>query len=152
MDDKFDVDADLVRKLSELLAETGLGEIEYEEAGKRIRVAMAGAAVTTVAATPLTVAPPAGESVEPEGHESDVVHHPGAVTSPMVGSIYMSPAPGEAPFVRAGESVAKGQTILMVEAMKTFNEIAAPQSGTLARMIVSDGQPVEFGEVLALIE
>ncbi len=70
----------------------------------------------------------------------------------MVGTIYMSPAPGEPPFVRAGEAVAEGQTILMVEAMKTFNEIAAPRSGTLARMIVADGQPVEYGEVLALIE
>jgi len=152
MDDKFDVDADLVRKLSELLAETGLGEIEYEEAGKRIRVAMAGSALTTVAAAPVAAAPAAGGSIEPESQEAEAAHHPGAVTSPMVGTIYMSPAPGEAPFVRAGEAVAKGQTILMVEAMKTFNEIAAPQSGTLARMIVSDGQPVEFGEVLALIE
>jgi acetyl-CoA carboxylase biotin carboxyl carrier protein len=70
----------------------------------------------------------------------------------MVGTIYMSPSPGEPPFVRPGESVVEGQTILMVEAMKTFNEIAAPRSGTLARIIVTDGQPVEFGEVLALIE
>lgn len=152
MDDKFDVDADLVRKLSELLAETGLGEIEYEEAGKRIRVAMAGAAATTIATTPITAVPAASESVEPESQDVEASQHPGAVTSPMVGTIYMSPAPGEAPFVRAGESVAKGQTILVVEAMKTFNEIAAPLSGTLARMVVTDGQPVEFGEILALIE
>jgi acetyl-CoA carboxylase biotin carboxyl carrier protein len=152
MDDKFDVDADLVRKLSELLTETGLGEIEYEDAGKRIRVAMPGAAPASISAAPVTV-PVAGESPAESGEQSaDAANHPGAVTSPMVGTIYMSPAPGEAPFVRAGESVAEGQTILVVEAMKTFNEIAAPRSGTLARFIVSDGQPVEYGETLALIE
>ena len=93
MDDKFDVDADLVRKLSELLAETGLGEIEYEEAGKRIRVAMAGAAATTIATTPITAVPAASESVEPESQDVEASQHPGAVTSPMVGTIYMSPAP-----------------------------------------------------------
>ncbi|NNE83868.1 MAG: acetyl-CoA carboxylase biotin carboxyl carrier protein [Alphaproteobacteria bacterium] len=152
MDDKFDVDADLVRKLSELLTETGLGEIEYEDAGKRIRVAMPGAAPASISAAPVTV-PAASESAAESGAQSaDASTHPGAVTSPMVGTIYMSPAPGEAPFVRAGETVAEGQTILVVEAMKTFNEIAAPRSGTLARFIVTDGQPVEYGEALALIE
>ena len=147
MDDKFDVDADLVRKLAELLAETGLGEIEYEDAGKRIRVATPGAAPANISAVPV-----ANEESAAEDLNSDAAHHPGAVTSPMVGPIYMSPAPGEPPFARPGESVVEGQTILMVEAMKTFNEIAAPRSGTLARIIVADGQPVEFGEVLALIE
>ena len=147
MDDKFDVDADLVRKLAELLAETGLGEIEYEDAGKRIRVATPGAAPANISAVP-----GANEESAAEDLNSDAAHHPGAVTSPMVGTIYMSPAPGEPPFARPGESVVEGQTILMVEAMKTFNEIAAPRSGTLARIIVADGQPVEFGEVLALIE
>jgi acetyl-CoA carboxylase biotin carboxyl carrier protein len=147
MDDKFDVDADLVRKLAELLAETGLGEIEYEDAGKRIRVATPGAAPANISAVPV-----ANEESAAEDLNSDAAHHPGAVTSPMVGTVYMSPAPGEPPFARPGESVVEGQTILMVEAMKTFNEIAAPRSGTLARIIVADGQPVEFGEVLALIE
>ncbi len=153
MDDKFDVDSDLVRKLSELLTETGLGEIEYEDGGKRIRVAMPGA-VTAIAATPPVTAVPApsAETETGEASAAEASAHPGAVTSPMVGTIYMSPAPGEAPFVRTGESVAKGQTILVVEAMKTFNEIAAPRAGTLARFIVSDGQPVEYGEALALIE
>jgi len=151
MDDKFDVDADLVRKLAELLAETGLGEIEYEDAGKRIRVATPGGAPASVSAPPIT-APVTSEETVAADLNADATHHPGAVTSPMVGTIYMSPAPGEPPFVRPGESVVEGQTILMVEAMKTFNEIAAPQSGTLARIIVTDGQPVEFGEVLALIE
>ncbi len=151
MDDKFDVDAELVRKLAELLAETGLGEIEYEDAGKRIRVATPGAAPANISAPPITV-PVTGEERAAEDLSSDATHHPGAVTSPMVGTIYMSPAPGEPPFVRPGESVVEGQTILMVEAMKTFNEIAAPRSGTLSRIVVADGQPVEFGEVLALIE
>jgi acetyl-CoA carboxylase biotin carboxyl carrier protein len=151
MQDKFDVDADLVRKLAELLAETGLGEIEYEDAGKRIRVATPGAAPANISAPPITVPVPGGEHAA-EDLNSEATHHPGAVTSPMVGTIYMSPAPGEPPFVRPGEAVVEGQTILMVEAMKTFNEIAAPCSGTLSRIVVADGQPVEFGEVLALIE
>lgn len=151
MSDKFDVDADLVRKLSDLLAETGLGEIEYEDGGRRIRVAAPAPAHNNVA-----VAPPAPAEAEaptsPAPPAGEAVHHPGAVTSPMVGTVYMSPAPGEPPFVRVGESVAAGQTILVVEAMKTFNEIAAPRGGTLTRFVVGDGQPVEYGEVLALIE
>jgi acetyl-CoA carboxylase biotin carboxyl carrier protein len=151
MDDKFDVDADLVRKLAELLAETGLGEIEYEDAGKRIRVATPGAAPADTPVTPIT-APPAIAEGDAASQPADVAHHPGAVTSPMVGTIYMSPAPGESPFVLPGETVTKGQTILMVEAMKTFNEIAAPRSGILSQIIVDDGQPVEYGEVLALID
>ena len=89
MDDKFDVDADLVRKLAELLAETGLGEIEYEDAGKRIRVATPGAAPANISAVPV-----ANEESAAEDLNSDAAHHPGAVTSPMVGTIYMSPAPG----------------------------------------------------------
>ena len=151
MDEKFDVDADLVRKLAELLAETGLGEIEYEDAGKRIRVAMPGATSANVSTAPITV-PAASEGNATDSQSPDVMNHPGAVTSPMVGTIYMSPAPGEPPFVRAGETVDEGQTILVVEAMKTFNEIAAPCSGKLSRIIVADGQPVEYGEILALIE
>lgn len=151
MDDKFDVDADLVRKLAELLAETGLGEIEYEDAGKRIRVAMPSAAPANVSTAPNTV-PAASEGNATDSQSPDVMNHPGAVTSPMVGTIYMSPAPGEPPFVRPGETVDEGQTILVVEAMKTFNEIAAPCSGKLSRIIVADGQPVEYGEILALIE
>ena len=151
MDDKFDVDSDLVRKLAKLLTETGLGEIEYEDAGKRIRVAMPGAAPPAVAATPVAM-PAAGASAAADGHTTDAAIHPGAVTSPMVGTIYMSPAPGEPPFVHTGEHVLEGQTILVVEAMKTFNEIAAPRTGTLSRFTVEDGQPVEYGEILALIE
>jgi len=151
MDDKFDVDADLVRKLAELLAETGLGEIEYEDAGKRIRVAMPGAVPASEPNPPVMV-PAASTDGETGTQSVDVAHHPGAVTSPMVGTIYMSPAPGESPFVHPGEPVTKGQTILMVEAMKTFNEIAAPCSGILSQIIVADGQPVEYGEVLALID
>jgi acetyl-CoA carboxylase biotin carboxyl carrier protein len=146
MDDNFDVDANLVRKLADLLAETGLGEIEYEDAGKRIRVATPGA---VPASEP---APVASSNSESETPSVDVAHHPGAVTSPMVGTIYMAPAPGESPFVHPGEAVTEGQTILMVEAMKTFNEIAAPCSGILSQIIVDDGQPVEYGEVLAFID
>ena len=152
MDEKFDVDADLVRKLAELLAETGLGEIEYEDGGKRIRVATPAASMNGTATAPNLLPETPAVEATPAEPSAEIAHHPGAVTSPMVGTIYMSPAPGEPPFVRAGEAVAEGQTILMVEAMKTFNEIASPRAGTLARFVVADGQPVEFGEVLALIE
>lgn len=151
MSDKFDVDADLVRKLSDLLAETGLGEIEYEDSGKRIRVATPAASHNNVVTAAVPAAVPAAEH-RPDAAPADAAHHPGAVTSPMVGTVYMSPAPGEPPFVRVGDSVAAGQTILIVEAMKTFNEIAAPHSGTLSRFVVADGQPVEYGEVLAVID
>lgn len=151
MANSFDVDADLVRKLADLLGETGLGEIEYEEGGKRIRVVRPNAAPAAIAPpAPAPVAPAIPAAAPADGDA--VAAHPGAVTSPMVGTVYLSPGPGESPFVRAGEPVTAGQTLLLVEAMKTYNEIKAPQSGTLARFLVTDGQPVEFGEALAIIE
>ena len=147
MSGEFDVDAELVRKLADLLAETGLGEIEYEADGKRIRVvrpaaaapvaAPAVAAPEPVAAVPATV--PAGP-------------HPGAVISPMVGTVYLSSGPGEPPMVKIGQHVSEGQTVLLIEAMKVYNEIRAPRAGTVVQLDVANGQPVEYGEVLAVIE
>ena len=149
MTNNFDVDADLVRKLADLLSDTGLGEIEYEEGGKRIRVVRPLAATSVPA--PIIPAIPAATGGAPAAGEAHS-GHPGAVTSPMVGTVYLSAGPGEPPFLRAGEQVSAGQTLLLIEAMKTYNEIKAPQSGTVTRFLVSDGQPVEFGEALALIE
>jgi len=152
MSDSFDIDPDLVRKLADLLNETGLAEIEYEDNGKRVRVAMPGfaAPVATVAAPVAAPVPVAGAAAaSPAG---DPAAHPGAVTSPMVGTVYLAQAPEDPPFVKAGDTVREGQTLLLIEAMKTFNEVKAPRAGTLQSVAVASGQPVEFGEVLAIIE
>lgn len=140
------IDQDMIRALAELLDETRLTEIEIEHQGLRVRVARqpgAAAAVTHYAAPAASNPAPAGEST---------AAHPGAVTSPMVGTVYLAPEPGATPFIAVGDAVETGQTLFIVEAMKTMNPIAAPRSGKVARILVSDGQPVEFGEPLAIIE
>ena len=147
MAEAFDIDADLVRKLADLLEETGLGEIEYEVHGARIRVARPG--TVAVAAPPAAVAAPAAESARPAAVPES---HPGTITSPMVGTVYLSPAPGEPPLVRVGDTVSAGQPLMLIEAMKTFNEVKAPHGGTVYRINVINGQPVEFGELLAIVE
>jgi acetyl-CoA carboxylase biotin carboxyl carrier protein len=146
----FKIDEEAIRKLAGLLEETGLGEIEYENAGQRIRLARAAATTAPIAyAAPAPATAPAIAAAAPA---ADDASHPGAVKSPMVGTAYLSPQPGAPAFVKPGDSVAAGQTILIIEAMKTFNPIKASKAGKLARMAVTDGQPVEFGEVLAIIE
>ena len=145
MSKKFDVDSDLVRKLAELLSETGLGEIEYEESGIRIRVTIPSYQNSPIVTT---------DKKKPNITIDRVVDNSppiGAVTAPMVGTIYTASAPGEPPFVNVGDAVLKGQTILVIEAMKTFNEISAHCDGNLSEILVKDGQPVEYGEILALI-
>ena len=150
MSKKLNIDESLVRRMSKLLDETGLSEIEYEENGTKIRVSKT---ITNLEQSRglNTQSSITQEKPVIENKESDI-KSPGSVLSPMVGTIYMSSAPGEPPFVQIGDSVKKGQTILVVEAMKTFNEIVAPISGTLSNLLVTDSQPVEFGELLALIE
>ena len=145
MSKKFDVDSDLVRKLAELLSETGLGEIEYEESGIRIRVTIPSYQNSPIVTTDIK---------KPNITIDRVVDNSppiGAVTAPMVGTIYTASAPGEPPFVNVGDAVLKGQTILVIAAMKTFNEISAHCDGNLSEILVKDGQPVEYGEILALI-
>lgn len=150
---KFDVDSDLVRKLASLLEETGLGEIEYEAEGQRVRVAKPAVAgpAPNPAANIATEAPAAPRTIDESAGPPDAAAHPGAVTSPMVGTVYHSPAPGEPPFVRTGDSVTEGQTLMLVEAMKTFNEIKAARGGRVEQILVENGQPVEYGEILAII-
>lgn len=148
MSDPFDIDAELVRKLSDLLSETGLGEIEYEDGGKRIRVARPA---TAAAAAPVISAPAAESPQAPPSPAADTAH-PGAVSSPMVGTVYLSQSPGEPPLVKAGDTVSEGQTLMLIEAMKTFNEVKAPRGGTVSEIAVTSGQPVEFGELLAIVE
>src|SRR5580658_5014412 len=146
-------DGALIRELALLLDETSLTEIEIERAGLRVRVARnlsiaasvpAAAAVGTAStAVPVSAGAPA---------TADLSKHPGAVPSPMVGTAYWSPEPGAKPFIEVGSKVSAGQTILIIEAMKTMNQIPCPRAGTVTQILVEDGQPVEFGEPLVIIE
>ncbi len=148
---KSAVDKDMIRELSALLEETGLSEIEIEVSGLRVRVARGGQAA---AAAPAPVA--AAPMVAPTGITStaapDPAKHPGVVASPMVGTAYLAPEPGARPFVEVGSKVLAGQTLLIIEAMKTMNQIPAPRSGTVIQILIEDGRPVEFGEPMMIIE
>ena len=149
---KFTVDKELIRELAALLDETGLTEIEVEDNDIRIRVARGGTVVhaASPAATVTAAASAAPAVAAPAG---DVVHgHPGLVTSPMVGTVYTSAEPGVPPFVRVGDKVSAGQTLLIIEAMKTMNPVTAPKGGTVTRILISNEQPVEYGEPLLIIE
>ncbi|MBR0558581.1 acetyl-CoA carboxylase biotin carboxyl carrier protein [Neokomagataea anthophila] len=145
------VDKDAIRALAEILTDTGLTEIEIAEQDSRIRVARSAAPVQAVAA-PAPVAAPAAAAPAPAAPAAAPADHPGAVPSPMVGVAYLSPDPSAPAFVQEGQSVSAGQTIMLIEAMKTFNQIKAPRAGTLTKYLVESGQPVEFGEKLAIIE
>jgi acetyl-CoA carboxylase biotin carboxyl carrier protein len=145
---KFDVDGDLVRKLAALLDETGLVELEFASGENRIRVVRStGAATAAVAPAP---AQPAAD--RPEQDTAGAEPPPGTVTAPMVGTVYLSPEPGAAPFIKPGDTVTEGQTLLLIEAMKTFNPVRAPRSARIARILVADGSPVEYGEGLVILE
>jgi acetyl-CoA carboxylase biotin carboxyl carrier protein len=137
-------DSTLIRELASLLDETNLTEIEIERAGLRVRVARN----VTVAASMPAVAPAGAPVTGP----ADVATHPGLVPSPMVGTVYWASEPGAKPFVEIGTKVGVGQTLLIIEAMKTMNQIPSPRAGTVTQILVEDGQPVEFGEPLVIIE
>lgn len=146
------VDKKLIRDLANLLDETNLTEIEVEDGERRIRVARGGGVtVAAPAATPAPVAQAAAPAAQPAAEE-DLTKHPGAVLSPMVGTAYVSPEPGAAPFVTEGTQVQEGQTLLIVEAMKVMNPIPAPRSGTIKTIAVGDKAPIEYGELLMIIE
>ncbi|PHK94026.1 acetyl-CoA carboxylase, biotin carboxyl carrier protein [Pseudoroseomonas rhizosphaerae] len=145
-----------IRALAQILRETDLSEIELADGESRLRVTrsitvaqVAVAAPAPAPAAPALAAPvpaPAAASAEVTGST------PGAVTSPMVGVAYLAPEPGAAPFVQLGAKVAAGQTLLLIEAMKTFNQIKAPKAGTVTRILVESGTPVEYGEPLMVVE
>jgi acetyl-CoA carboxylase biotin carboxyl carrier protein len=145
---KFDIDEALIRKLAELLQETGLNEIEYESGTQRIRVNRGG----TIAAAPAAAAPAAATGAPAVPAAAPDQPPEGAVTSPMVGTAYLAAEPGAAPYVKVGDRVAKGQTLLIIEAMKVMNPIAAPSGGTVTEIQVQDGRPVEYGEVLMVVQ
>ena len=142
------VDRDLVLELTKLLDETGLTEIEIEQDGQRVRVAR-NAAAAPAAARP---AAPEAPAPQPIAAPPDPAKHPGVVVSPMVGTAYAAPEPGAKPFIEIGTHVKAGETLLVVEAMKTMNQIPAPRAGTVIQILFEDGQPVEFGEPLVIIE
>jgi acetyl-CoA carboxylase biotin carboxyl carrier protein len=146
---KVEVDKELVRELSRLLEENHLTEIEVQRGDQRVRVSRGGGSGGGYVAAPVAHAPAAAAT--PAAKPTDA-KHPGAVTSPMVGTAYRSPEPGAKPFVDVGAKVSAGQTLLIIEAMKTMNAIPAPRAGTVTKIIVDDGQPVEFGEPLMIIE
>jgi acetyl-CoA carboxylase biotin carboxyl carrier protein len=146
-------DSALIRELALLLDETNLTEIEIERAGLRVRVARNISIAATVGAAPvqaIAAAPVAAASAAVAS--GDMSKHPGAVTSPMVGTAYWAPEPGAKPFIEVGAKVSVGQTLLIIEAMKTMNQIPSPRAGTVTQILVEDGQPVEFGEPLVIIE
>jgi acetyl-CoA carboxylase biotin carboxyl carrier protein len=146
---KSAIDHDLIRELAKLLEETGLTEIEFERNGERVRVARRAkrAAAPAVAAS----LPPAARALAAEA-PVDVAGHPGLVASPMVGTAYLGAEPGARTYVEIGSRVRAGDTLLIVEAMKTMNQIPAPRAGIVTQILIEDGQPVEFGEPLMIVE
>ena len=146
---KLEFDEALVRRLSELLEETGLTEIEYEAEGRRIRVARnSGVAATRPAAAESAATPPPVPAESPPGDQGIPAN---AVKAPMVGTVYTATEPGASAFVNLGEQVEQGQTLVIIEAMKVMNPIPSPRAGTVSQIMVQDGQPVEYGEPLMVI-
>ena len=151
-------DTALVKALADILDEAGLAELEYETANLSVRLSRARSAAPVApvaagaapAATP--AAAPAAPATAPAADSADAASHPGAVTSPMVGTVYVAPEPDAPSFIEVGGTVKKGQTLLIVEAMKVMNPITAPADGTVKQIFVQNAQPVEFGEVLVVIE
>lgn len=146
-------DPKAIRELANILRETDLSEIELVEKDSRLRVArVVTAAPQVVVQAAAPAAATAAAAPPPVIAEAEAASHPGALTSPMVGVAYLAPEPGAAPFVQVGAKVAQGQTLLLIEAMKTFNQIKAPRAGTVTRILIETGTPVEFGEALLIIE
>src|SRR6201989_3624025 len=154
-DAKFSSDnSPLLRELASLLNETSLTEIEIERSGLRLRVArnVSVAAAPPAAHNAVAGTPGASASASESAAAGDLSKHPGVVPSPMVGTAYWAPEPGAKPFVDVGSKVSVGQTLMIIEAMKTMNQIPSPRAGTVTQILVEDGQPVEFGEPLVIIE
>jgi acetyl-CoA carboxylase biotin carboxyl carrier protein len=151
---KAPVDHELIRELARLLDETGLTEIEIEQEGLRVRVGRQAALVQASALAPASLPPPPLAAPAPAVLDVpfDPLKHPGLVSSPMVGTAYLAPEPGARPFVDIGSVVQAGETLLIVEAMKTMNQIPAPRAGKVIQILIEDGRPVEFGEPLMIIE
>ena len=151
---KFEMDTDFIRKLAAILEETNLGEIELADGERKIRVARAAVAAPAQFTMAGAMAPAGAALAGPAvaAAPGDLGKHPGAVKSPMVGTAYLSPEPGKPVFVHVGDKVIAGQTLLIIEAMKTFNPIKAPKAGVVTQVLIENARPVEFAEVLMIIE
>ena len=148
-DHGHELEAAWIRELAAILEETGLTEVEIEKNSVRLRVSRQGGAAAIAAAPAPVAAPSIAVTSAPEAPANN---HPGAVRSPMVGTAFLAPSPDADPFVKEGAQVSEGQTVMIIEAMKTMNTIAAPRSGKVMKVLVSDAQPVEFDEPLLIIE
>jgi acetyl-CoA carboxylase biotin carboxyl carrier protein len=148
------IDSSLVKQLASILDETALTEIEYETGGIRVRVARnhGGGFAAPMALPAAASAAPAPAAAAAPAAPLDPVSNPGTVKSPMVGVCYLMPEPGAATFVKVGDAIAEGQTLCLIEAMKTFNPVKAPRAGRVTQIIVENGAPVEYGEPLMVIE
>ena len=148
------IDAKAIKQLAELLDETGLNEIEVADGDQAIRVSKGGGTVVAAGAAPVSMPsdPTVPQQANTSAPDTTAHAHPGAVTSPMVGTAYMAPEPGAAAFVQKGDTVKAGDTLMIIEAMKVMNPIKAEKAGTVLDIAVEDGQPVEFGDVLMVIE
>jgi len=155
MNGRASFDPEAIRELARILTETGLTEIEISDKDRRLRVVRAyppAAATYAVAPAPaIPAAAPVAAAVTTEAAPDDPVSDPGVVPSPMVGIAFLSPEPGAAPYVQIGQAVQAGQTVMLIEAMKTFNQIKAPRAGTVTRLLVASGEPVEYGQPLLVI-
>jgi acetyl-CoA carboxylase biotin carboxyl carrier protein len=149
---KLNVDTALIETLAELLQRTGLTEIELAEGDSRLRVVRAPPSLTAAVPAAALAPEPARSVVAAQAARSASERHPGAVHAPMVGTVYLTPEPGAAPFIAVGAEVAEGQTLLIIEAMKVMNPIRAPRGGRITEILVSNGDPVEYGELLLVIE
>jgi acetyl-CoA carboxylase biotin carboxyl carrier protein len=150
---KFEMDTEFVRKLAQVLHETNLGEIELADGERRIRIARPSVTVAAPAAAASTASSAAaGAAPAAAAAANDLGKHPGAVKSPMVGTAYLAPEPGKPNFVSVGDKVSAGQTLLIIEAMKTFNPIKAPRAGKVAQILIDNAQPVEFEQPLMIVE
>ena len=151
---KFELDTEFVRKLAAILEETKLGEIELTDGERRIRVARPTAPVAQAAPVMMAAAPAAASAPVAAAAPAvaDLSKHPGVVKSPMVGTAYLAPEPGKPNFVAVGDKVTAGQTLLIIEAMKTFNPIKAPKAGTVTQILIENARPVEFAEPLMIVE
>lgn len=150
----MDIDADAIKELAKLLEETALNEIEVVDGDKAIRVSKGGGNGNVVQAAPVSMPsdPTLPQAANTQAPDTVAHSHPGAVTSPMVGTAYMKPDPNSEPFVQKGSTVNAGDTLMIIEAMKVMNPIKADKAGTVTKVLVEDAQPVEFGDVLMVIE
>ena len=152
------VDLEMIRQLADILREADLSEVELDLDDLKVRLARETAPVQVAAALPAAApptpapAPAAAQEAPAPDEAADIASHPGVVRAPMVGTAYHAPAPGAEPFVKVGQQVKEGQTLLIIEAMKTMNQIPAPRDGVVKAMLVEDGQPVEYDEPLMIIE